>query len=60
VSARARPCPPTPYLIAALTSVAAIIVFVYFTEQGKQPTMFLGISVATPDAVGCLYSPNTQ
>jgi len=43
-------------LWSALASIAAIIVFVYFTEQGKQPTSFLGISVATPDAFKSNYS----
>jgi hypothetical protein len=48
-----------PYRITALTSLAAIGVYVYFTEQGKQPVSFIGISVSQPEAVSsCLQTLN--
>jgi len=43
-------------LWSALTSIAAIGVYVYFTEQGKQPYSFAGINIAQPDALKSNYS----
>jgi len=43
-------------LWSALTSIAAIGVYVYFTEQGKQPYSFFGNNIAQPEALKSNYS----
>jgi hypothetical protein len=43
-------------LWSAVTAVAGIIVFVVFTEQGKEPVSIIGINIAQPEAMKSNYS----